>query len=75
MTEDGLRMLLELLSTPKWRNCVECIELVDPGVEALKEDKKGRYCWFGFYKISPTQLTIIRNKVSYRCSSSSLLAH
>jgi hypothetical protein len=35
VTKDGLETLLALLFTPEWRNCVECIELVDPGVEAF----------------------------------------
>jgi hypothetical protein len=69
-TQKGLETLLALLSTPEWRSCIQCIKLVDPGVEALRDQKKDgkddkdEYLWFGFWNVVSPQLETILDRVS-----------
>jgi hypothetical protein len=64
MTKEGLETLLALLSKSVWRNCIRCIELVDPGLEALQHQKKDEYVWLGGWRIVCPRLEAMINRVS-----------
>ncbi|KAI0618664.1 ERG3 Sterol desaturase [Pyrenophora tritici-repentis] len=59
MTEEGLKTLLGLICIPEWRCYVRLVELVDPGVEDLRQDRQDKDQWFG-YNILPQLETIVK---------------
>lgn len=59
MTEEGLKTLLALIYIPEWKCHVRLVELVDPGVEDLRQDRRDKDQWFG-YNIVPQLETIVK---------------
>ena len=65
MTKDGLTALLEITSIIHWRDCIQCVEFIDPGVDAIREYKKGdrdKHHWLG-YTVESAKFREIQNKV------------
>ncbi|KAE8826843.1 hypothetical protein PTNB85_06752 [Pyrenophora teres f. teres] len=59
MTEEGLKTLLGLICIPEWKRYVRLVELVDPGVGNLRQDRVDKDQWFG-YNIVPQLETIVK---------------
>ena len=65
MNKEGLETLLALLSKSEWRACIKCIELIDPGLEALQYQKRDEYLWFGCWRVVSSQLESMIDRVSF----------
>jgi hypothetical protein len=65
MTEEGLTTLLDIMSVQHWRSCIQCVEFIDPGVDAIVKKTNGKR---GIYhrrslNISSAPFQAIQNKV------------
>jgi hypothetical protein len=67
LTKDGLTALLELMSVSNLKRLIQTVQFIDPGVDAIVHEKKGkqdRYSCLG-YKHTFPQLETIKNKARY----------